>query len=426
MIHLGVIWLSLFTAGAPQSQLWAPKAALPLNATEQVLIDDASDGDLEDHSLLKASLIAAGYTNPSELSLLQLQFNQLASRIDEEEAHVEANAALETQTTRAKHLLKEMHRVVLTGNYEASCSDLRKTILSGQYNCVTATIVYQILSRRHDINSHAVAVPAHVFCQLDQPEIDVQTTCATWLKPGKGRENADETLGRRVLSDVELVAKIYYNRGVLRLHEGNFAEAIRVLRLSLLLDRNDSIANSNLLAAINNWSLAEANDGRYSSASELLSIGRSLNADYAPLAANDLHIHQRWVQSLCRDGRYRFAMVVLDEGMRRRPAAKLFDDGRYVVLRMWATEAWTAGRIEDGFAVFDQGSQLGQLSALASASWDSERLHEAKVAAATAGAAKLVGNGRRATAVRLLRQAHGEMDDERVKKMLAHLTNPES
>ena len=443
MLQLGVIWLGLLAAGVPQSELWTAEGTLPLNAVERALLEDSQDGKLDSHTLLKASLIAAGDTTSHELSLLELQFDQLRRRInldgdpsdgdpsdgdnsDGDPSDGDNEDLADHHVARAKQLLAEMHRVILTGDYEAACSDLRKTIRSGQYNCVTATIVYQILCRTHDVDSQAVAVPAHVFSQLHDPEVDVQTTCATWLKPGKGRESASESQNRRMLNDVELVAKIYYNRGVLRLHEGNFAEAVRVLRISLLLDKNDKIADSNLLAAINNWSLAEAREGRYSSASELLSIGRTLDQNYAPLAANDLHIHQKWVQSLCRDGRFRFALVVLDEGMRRRPEAKLFDDGRYIVLRMWAVDAWSAGRLEDGFAVFEDDLAPGRLPLLQSASWSPERLREVEVTAATTAAAKLVAAGRSATAARLLSQAQRRLRDERLEKMINHLTGPKS
>src|SRR5690606_27981556 len=103
----------------------------------------------------------------------------------------------------------------------------------------------------------------------------------------------------REIGELELLAKIDYNRGVAHLAAARFPEAEQEFRLSLQLDPLDQAAQENLLAALNNWALALSDQAEFEQAARLLERGRAVNPDYGPLRANDLHIHQRWAQALC-------------------------------------------------------------------------------------------------------------------------------
>ena len=61
--------------------------------------------------------------------------------------------------------------------------------------------------------------------------------------------------GGRLLSEVELLGKFFYNRGVLQLQAGDIAEGTSLLRRSLLFNAQDDDARRNLAAGLNNWAV---------------------------------------------------------------------------------------------------------------------------------------------------------------------------
>src|SRR5690606_16443754 len=64
------------------------------------------------------------------------------------------------------------------------------------------------------------------------------------------------------ITDVQLVARVYYNRGVTRLRAKKFAQAVALTKASLRIDADNTIAHGNLLAGLNNWALDDCSQGR--------------------------------------------------------------------------------------------------------------------------------------------------------------------
>jgi len=156
-----------------------------------------------------------------------------------------------------------------------------------------------------------------------------------------------------VLSDIELLGKVYYNRGVSQLEAHEYATAIALLKTSLALDPQDEPARNNLLAANNNWALALCDAGDFAGAADKLAAGRAIDTQYGPLQTNDLYVHQKWVLHLCERGRYSSAVDILEEGFQRRPDAALFDGGRYAVYGMWAKSLLQDKRRDEALAVLN-------------------------------------------------------------------------
>jgi tetratricopeptide (TPR) repeat protein len=314
---------------------------------ETELLADAADGRLTAFSLPEAALIAEGIRSPARLRLLTAKFDAW-----EKELRSRAPQALPAHA-RAAAVFKFMHQRVLTGRYEAGCNELSRTIRYGDFNCVTATIVYLDLTRRCGLSLVGIGVPGHVRARLKGPEsLDIETTCPVWFPPSCGaRESlcpdsqspakAHAPAPGRILSDCALVAKIYYNRGSRLLDEGRFADSIAATRAALTLDVADETARKNLLAAYNNWALSLCEKRNYAEAAALVIFARAEDPEFAPLASNDLHIHQQWVLHLCESGRFAEALSVLENGYRRLPEAELFDEGRDAVRRWWAESVST-------------------------------------------------------------------------------------
>lgn len=346
---------------APQPTL----TDLAAYSLEGDLLDDCHDRKLDRHSLLEASLIASGIYSKTDLQRSNQRLRELLLELSATpQVSPREDGSLER---RAGILFKEMHRRILTGQYKAECTELSITMDHGDYNCVTATLLFQWICRNHRLPVVAVAVPGHVFCQIaasdgDSPSFDVQTTCSDWFRksPGERAAVGDGSIrstpgSRRTLSDIELLAKVYYNRGVTALEREEFAEARRLLLIAGQLDPRDLPSRNNLLAGLNNWALSLSDRGQYAMAVEKLDECRACDASFAPLVANELHIHEQWARALCDAGRYAEAIDALESAVQQRPEQSLFRLGMTNIYGLWSASLARKGKIDDALAIAQRG-----------------------------------------------------------------------
>jgi tetratricopeptide (TPR) repeat protein len=122
----------------------------------------------------------------------------------------------------------------------------------------------------------------------------VETTDTNWEPTASGR---DASLGRP-LSDVELLAKLFYNRGLARLSERDFAAALAATELSWQLDHQHESARDNVATVINNWALDLTTKSKFEEALTLLERGRRLVPDHPILYANQAHIRDAWSRQM--------------------------------------------------------------------------------------------------------------------------------
>jgi len=357
---------------------------------EQSLLADAADGKLEQFSLLDAAVIAGGIHKQTEIVDARRRLEALWLEV--------GNPLIERLAVkdRPRAIFAALHRLVLTGKYRPDCTEVQTTLTSGDYNCVTATVLYLELCRRHGVEGAAMAIPAHVYCRLEgQVEQDVQTTCKEWfdVKAGKATSAAAQSLAKQIasgdvqprhLTDVQLLGKVYYNRGVTQLEAHDYAAALALLKISLVLDSSDEPARNNLLAAYNNWALALCDAGDFAAAADKLAAGRAIDAKYGPLQTNDLYVHQKWVLDHCQRGRYSQAIEILEKGYERRPDADLFDGGRFAVYGMWARTLLEGNRLREALAVLDSARRRYG---------DHEELRKQEVQAFESGLSRLVQQG---------------------------------
>jgi tetratricopeptide (TPR) repeat protein len=322
---------------------------------EARLLADAADGQLEEVSFLEAVMIANHIRIPSLADELRERYEGHVSEVKREVARIS------DPRERCVAVHEWMHRRVLVGNYQADCTQISRALRDGDYNCVSATLLFQLFCQACELPTVAVATPTHVYARLllGPARVDVQTTCPDWFRLSSQQRrdfpHSSEAFSTarqrssfsrtdrgteeiREISDVQLLAKVYYNRGVRHLDARRFEAAEQEFRTSLLLDADDLSAQENLLATLNNWALDLAEKQEYAQAAAVLNRGLAECPDYAPFQANDLHIHQKWALLLCRHADYGEALRILELGQRRRPEVPLYRDGPQAVRRLWMKE----------------------------------------------------------------------------------------
>ncbi len=279
---------------------------VPLSRVEQKLFDDAADGYLGNHDLLTASLIAGGIDDPYELDLHQIQFDGWV-----EELERQAIRKL-PETRRAEAIFHFMHTRLFHGGYALECTNVFHIFQTGRYNCVSGTILYCCLANRFGLDVRGREITGHAMCRLflENRAIDIEVTCPRWFElldnPKRQAKVIEKTLGYcpgdssenfRDVTPVELVATIYYNRGVDLLLNQSFAEALASNQKTLRLDPESKTAWGNLLATLNNWAIHEADQCHYAKAVELLQAGMALQPQFETFQSNYAHVTRRWAEA---------------------------------------------------------------------------------------------------------------------------------
>ncbi|MFV1964207.1 MAG: hypothetical protein ACC628_02200 [Pirellulaceae bacterium] len=320
------------------------------------LMADLDDGSLDEFPLFDAALIASGVHSEEGLDYYDQQFSQLCEILP-----VDKQAS---PRQRAKDLFCFLHKWILTGSYSTDCTELDRALDDGQYNCVSATILFHCLCAKAGLQPQAMATAEHVYSRYAEgSDCDVETTFPQWFsQPASARallrtsRSASSGPPRRI-GTVPLLGKIYYNIGVSQLEAHRFAAAVDALRISVRLDPQDGSARENLLAALNNWALWESDAGRFEHAAELLALVAQREPNYGPFLANDLHIHQKWALSLCQSGKHREAFDMLERCYTRRSEAELYDLGRFAVFSLWAESLLDQGQVDLAWNVFAEARQ---------------------------------------------------------------------
>ena len=302
------------------------------------LLQDAADGKLDQHSLLVAALIAEGIADRNQLDQLHQQFDHHRRQL------IDQVATIDNPSQLAPAVFDYLHQRILQGEYRSDCSWLSESLRNGHYNCLSATILYQCLCRELNVPVQGMERPEHVFCRLTGKRRHVvEATCPSWFS--KNRELAaagtvedarDETIAANPISELQLIARMYYNRGIDYVDRQQFAAAVSSIEVGLQIDPTHAASQRNLRATLNNWALACAQQQQFERAVGLLARLMDLDPEFEPLLVNDLHIHQQWVLHLCEQREYAQALDVLCNGHERRPTAQLFDRGRFALYEEWA------------------------------------------------------------------------------------------
>ena len=363
---LAVLVLLASRAGATEQAVAAGREAIlapRLSELEQRLFDQIHDGRFGEFSLLEAGLIAGGVDRDDELRLYGKRFAAIV------EALRQSGEVRGTSRERAQAVFAFLHQSLLRGGYCLQASDLRQAFDHGRFNCVTASLLFNCLAERFELKAVGLELPGHAMSRLELPgeTLDIETTCSRWFTlldrrgaadsppAGKPAETEHETTGQaelaerslarrtapgrrplREVSEVELVATIYYNRGVDLLAEKRFADAAAANAKAVRLDPQNATAKGNFLATINNWAIDLGTSGEYEKAAELLRLGLATDPGYDTFRANYVQLFRQWSEHLCRSGHYDAAVRLLTQAGKEQPGEEFFRKAAGEVLRRWA------------------------------------------------------------------------------------------
>jgi hypothetical protein len=251
---------------------------------EKNLFEDAQDGRLDFFLFPDAALLASGVTDPAARSLYLKKIQTWQDR--SAEAMVGAGS---TPKDRLDALLRWMHTGILTGGYYENQTELSKLLDCGRYNCVSATIMFNLLARARNFLPRVVEVPGHVFTAIeigDHRYLDVENTVPYGVDPladervamqlwteRKLRYYTDKKVKGRIVSDLALITLIYQNRGGVFLEKKKYPEALLAFFNALSIDRAFNPAVRGIFRVLQDWSKSLAEDKQFQEAHRIVQLG---------------------------------------------------------------------------------------------------------------------------------------------------------
>ena len=388
----------------------------PLSKLEKQFFDDAADGQLDHFDLLAAAMVAAGAESWDQIALYRRKLDDRAKELNR---LLDAPADALDRIEAVFHFL---HERMLHGGYRLEATDIRIALDRGQFNCVSATVLFNYLACRSGLHAVGLETTGHALSRvyLQERSIDVETTCPSWFRlksdPQKQREAVESALGAagprggpfREVSPIELAGMIYYNRGVDHLAAKQFREAAAANAKALRLDPASKTARGNLVATLNNWAIIEGASQHYPEAVSLLKQGLAIDPKFETLQQNYVHVHHQWSLSHCYRGDFAAAAALLQQASAEQPHLPQWQQMSCDIYRRWARSKFDAHDIDGAFARFDEArTVLGPLPELLTieeeeiAAWGRELASARQTAAAAAVFQK--GLARLPSAVRLSR-----------------------
>jgi hypothetical protein len=249
-----------------------------------------------------------------------------------------------------KLIFETLHSELLTGVYDIEDTNPAVSFETGNYNCVSATVLFNSLAKKSGLKVYGLEMSGHVLSRAKYGDYfaDVETTCPNWfsLKSARERQLATQskvggattqtvakplTAGRtgeldpisrktREITDVQLVAAIYYNQGYDHWQANRLPEAVVATAKALLLDPENENAWGNLIGAINNIALGfSMEQKRHDIAAGLLDQIELIDPGFKDLKSNQYHVYSPWVRELVSAGQIEDAKIVYDYAVERLP-----------------------------------------------------------------------------------------------------------
>jgi len=366
-----------------------------LTPDEVSLLYDAGNSYWDQWELLEAALIAEGLDKTSERDVYIKKYRYWQKKMVQELSNRDDPKWL------TRYVFEFMHRYILTGRYSLNCSSLVSSLEHGEYNCVSATILFNSLAEHVGLLVTGLETTGHAKSRVkyENDYLDIETTCSQWsslpdkLRPlpqsqrsskhvfssnvgdsvktlssgesendteDSGKDSTDsevlplnavkpashlnETLvgnkdnttdptalpagysytshknPMREITEVQLVATIYYNRGVDFYQAKQYDHAVAAYVKAAYLDPGNKTIMGNLKATLNNWAIQMvANHQDYENAIRLTENGLKIDPDFVEFKTNLPVFYQHWITELKRNNQFDEMSRVLMEYRQRFP-----------------------------------------------------------------------------------------------------------
>ena len=345
---------------------------------ERKLFADASDGELDDYSMIDAAFIASGLPDSDALSIYRKKYKSLlagARRLANRET---------TDYARAKSVFDYMHKKTL-GKYGLHSVDMVGVFSRGDYNCVSATVLYNALLEDMNLQSWGVLVPSHAYSivHVDGREVEVETTSPKGFDPARtdeayrqlleeygldgalydanGSKRKASSLIREVkgkkqpVGNLTMVAVIYSNLAAARVRDGDLEGALaNFVKATALSDENPHFQSSRD-ALLNNLIVDLVEAGSFKRAGAAASAARQIPgvgaAMLGKLVSLQAHATTKWSMELAALGRHQESIAVYTSALKELNGQEMLLHNRKAGYVNWGIALNRSGQFREASTV---------------------------------------------------------------------------
>ncbi|WP_372369039.1 tetratricopeptide repeat protein [Candidatus Uabimicrobium sp. HlEnr_7] len=268
---------------------------LAISAVEKPLLQDILDGQFDSFSIEEAVIIASGITDKN---LARKYVNKLESIYRSIRKHLSRQSS---EKNKARYLLLYLHKYHLK-HYDIASSNLIALLDRGIYNCVSSSLLYNIMAKKLGLNVRGVEAPEHCFSIVynkEEDPWDIETTSPAGFDAAHTKNLSqvqvhtngyvvNKTLRREMTVDKQ-VAMIYYNRGVALAKKKKYIASTVEYFKALLIDNNFYTACQNTIVNFAYYSRKLNKAGKIDRALQMLYLGLELAPNDKNLL-NDLNV----------------------------------------------------------------------------------------------------------------------------------------
>jgi hypothetical protein len=279
-------------------------SALPESRLEERLRQDIRDNRLDDFRRVEAAFILSGATDPDSLDDYLFWYSNLLNQI--KDYHFDPFDRIGS----AGKVFSYLHATWLL-KYKEEATTLVDIVRNKQFNCVAATILYNLMCDDLGWSTQAFETPTHtytIFTNFTERVMVENTTTMGFdimrnlneyshylaqfyprnqvLKIGLDRLYAYENSNGRVIDNTELLGLLAYNRAYFAKRNGDFKTAYDFVLLAQSFNR-DSRSNINFeIDLYFRWGQKVYDEGQYEEAFDVLTHGFYRHPDNRELANN--------------------------------------------------------------------------------------------------------------------------------------------
>ncbi|HPN82437.1 MAG TPA: hypothetical protein PLM00_03550 [Spirochaetota bacterium] len=347
---------------------------------EQKVVSELAKGNLTSYSLVEAGFIASGATSNESLARYTSRYRDLLAKIRQDLPLMDENPR-----SRAKKLFDLMFKHAMNA-YQSEQTTLLEIFDAGHFNCVSSTLLYNLLCAEFGLKTRVAVVPGHVFSQVlpgGTTWIDAETTSSAGFNPLRERtnpggedrvfiEDRGQSGGKSFVDTGRLVALLYYNRGTLAHTQGRLSDAVALLMRALTIFPQHKESLENLLATMLEWAKKEGQTGNLDLAMRILT-----ECDMALGSKNETQAMREGLvfnsaQAAAARGDFATAVRQIESWIASLPGQPTVQHKTALrgYILQWAQQCMQQGKYSEMVSLIDRAARSGQDSFV-----DSMRLH---------------------------------------------------
>jgi len=288
----------------------------------QKLVNDIEDGQLNNFSAIEAAFIISGAETKTKLDEGMLWFNNLMDDIKKK------TLIGYEKIPSAERLFMYFHTIWLK-EYKKKATTLFDILERKEYNCVAATVLYNLTCDELGLTTHAFETPTHVYTIFSNfsEMVMVENTTSMGFNIMKNLKNYSKYLLQYYPEKQALkigLDRIYY-------HENS---------------KGREINNTELLGLIcYNLSLFNTENKNYEKAYQYVELAQLFNQDSRSNIKFEKQLYYRWGQQLFEQKKFHQAFEVTADAYYRYPDNSDFKNNckfafTNALLELWEAKDW--------------------------------------------------------------------------------------